>query len=86
MYVTQARKLIEIDKENIRMKKLVADLFLDNAILKEVLGKYNLTRQETRGYSPVHPALDVAESRVCRVAGLPRSTQRHHKQPVMRNS
>ena len=39
MDVTQARKLKEMEKENIRLKKLVADLSLDNAILKEVLGK-----------------------------------------------
>ena len=39
MDVTQAKKLKEIEKENIRLKKLVADLSLDNAILKEVLGK-----------------------------------------------
>ena len=37
--ITQAKKLREIEKENIRLKKLVADLSLDNAILKEVLGK-----------------------------------------------
>ena len=39
MDVTQARKLKEIEKENTQLKKLVADLSLDNAILKEVLGK-----------------------------------------------
>jgi len=39
MDVTQARKLKEMEKENARLKKLVADLSLDNAILKEVLGK-----------------------------------------------
>lgn len=39
MDISQARKLKEIEKENIRLKKLVADLSLDNAILKEVLGK-----------------------------------------------
>jgi len=39
MDVTQARKLKEIEKENTRLKKLVADLSLDNAILKEVLSK-----------------------------------------------
>jgi len=35
----QAKKLKEMEKENVRLKKLVADLSLDNAILKEVLGK-----------------------------------------------
>jgi len=35
MRVEQARKLKEIEKENARLKKLVADLSLDNSILKE---------------------------------------------------
>jgi putative transposase len=34
--VEQARKLKGLEKENVRLKKLVADLSLDNAILKEV--------------------------------------------------
>lgn len=36
MRVEQARRLKELEKENTRLKKLVADLSLDNAILKEV--------------------------------------------------
>ena len=36
---TQAKKLKELEKENARLKGLVADLSLDNAILKEVLSK-----------------------------------------------
>ena len=36
---TQAKKLKELEKENLELKKLVADLSLDNAILKRVLGK-----------------------------------------------
>ena len=35
MRVEQAKRLKEIEKENTRLKKLVADLSLDNAILKE---------------------------------------------------
>lgn len=35
MRVEQARRLKEIEKENVRLRKLVADLSLDNAILKE---------------------------------------------------
>jgi len=34
--VDQARKLRGLEKENARLKKLVAELSLDNAILKEV--------------------------------------------------
>jgi putative transposase len=36
MRVEQAKKLKELEKENARLKKLVADLSLDNVILKEV--------------------------------------------------
>lgn len=36
MDVSQAKQLRELEKENARLKKLVADLSLDNAILKEV--------------------------------------------------
>ena len=36
MQVEQARRLKELEQENSRLKKLVADLSLDNSILKEV--------------------------------------------------
>jgi transposase-like protein len=35
MRVEQARRLKDLEKENGRLKKLVADISLDNAILKE---------------------------------------------------
>lgn len=35
----QARELRELKRENARLKSLVADLSLDNAILKEVVSK-----------------------------------------------
>jgi len=35
MRVDQGRRLKELEQENARLKKLVADLSLDNAILKE---------------------------------------------------
>ena len=37
MRVEQAKKLKDLEKENVRLKKLVADLSLDNSILKEVV-------------------------------------------------
>ncbi len=33
--IEQAKRLKELEKENTRLKKLVADISLDNAILKE---------------------------------------------------
>ena len=36
MHSEQARRLKDLEKENARLKKIVADLSLDNDILKEV--------------------------------------------------
>ena len=36
MRVEQAKRLKDLEKENARLKRMVADLSLDNAILKEV--------------------------------------------------
>ena len=36
MQVEQARRLKDLEKENSQLKRLVADLSLDNSILKEV--------------------------------------------------
>lgn len=35
MRIEQARRVKDLEKENVRLKKLVADLSLDNSILKE---------------------------------------------------
>ena len=35
MHIEQAKRLKDLEKENARLKKLVADLSLDNSILKE---------------------------------------------------
>ncbi len=35
MKVNQAKRLKELEKENVRLKKVVADQVLDNAILRE---------------------------------------------------
>jgi putative transposase len=37
--VSEARRLRGLEEENQRLKRLVADLALDNQVLKEVLGK-----------------------------------------------
>jgi len=37
MRTSQVRRLKELERENVRLKKLVADLSLDNAILKEAV-------------------------------------------------
>jgi len=39
MNTADAKRLKELERENVRLKKLVADLSLDNAILKDVNSK-----------------------------------------------
>jgi putative transposase len=39
MNTADGKRLKELEKENTRLKKLVADLSLDNAILKDVNSK-----------------------------------------------
>jgi len=39
MDTSDVKKLKELEKENLRLKRLVADLSLDNAILKDVNSK-----------------------------------------------
>ena len=39
MDVSEARKLKSLEDENARLKKLLADTMLDNAALKDLLGK-----------------------------------------------
>jgi transposase-like protein len=39
MSTSDARRLKDLEKENTQLKKLVADLSLDNAILKDVTAK-----------------------------------------------
>jgi putative transposase len=39
MQVSEAKRLRELEQENAKLKRLLADAMLDNAALKEVLGK-----------------------------------------------
>ncbi|NIV26486.1 MAG: IS3 family transposase [Gammaproteobacteria bacterium] len=78
--MTQAKKLKELEKENARLKTLVADLSLDNAIIKEVLSKKVISPDRKRqAVKEVIAAMDVSERRACRVLGQARSTQRYPK-------
>lgn len=39
MDVSEARRLKELEGENTRLKRLLADAMLDNAVLKDLVGK-----------------------------------------------
>ena len=44
--VSEARRLKALEDENTRLKKLLADAMLDNAVLKELAGKNGNARRE----------------------------------------
>ena len=47
--VSEARRLKTLEDENARLKKLVADLTLDNVMLKDIASKNGDARRYTRG-------------------------------------
>ncbi|MBM4160080.1 MAG: IS3 family transposase [Ignavibacteria bacterium] len=73
----QAKRLKELEQENSRLRKVVSDLSIDNAILKEAApGKLVSPVKRRRAVRELQEALQASERRVCRVLEQPRSTQR----------
>ncbi|MCH7949432.1 MAG: IS3 family transposase [Candidatus Dadabacteria bacterium] len=78
MQVNQAKRLKELERENSRLKRAVANLTLDNLILKEAFrGKLLSTERRRRCVVHIQQKLGVSERRACRVLGQPRSVQRY---------
>ena len=78
MPIAQAKRLKALERENGQLKKLVADLSLDNAILKGSRpGKLLSPSRRRQVISQVCEALHVSVRRACRVLGQARTTQRH---------
>ncbi|MFN7811046.1 MAG: IS3 family transposase, partial [Planctomycetia bacterium] len=81
-----AKQLQELQKENSRLKKLVADQALDMLILKEAARpKLTCPERRRRTVESVRRTLGqekVSERRVCRVLGQNRGTQRHRPRKV----
>ena len=76
MEVEQLRRLKELEQENGRLKRLVADQALDNAILKEVSpGKLLSPTRRREAVVHVRETLAVSERRANRVLGQVRRTQ-----------
>ncbi|MHC4521761.1 MAG: IS3 family transposase [Planctomycetota bacterium] len=77
MKASQAKRLKELEKENRHLKRAVADLTVDNLILKEAAkGKLLSPERRRRCVVVVQQQLGVSERRACRVLDQARSTQR----------
>jgi hypothetical protein len=78
---SQLSELKALEKENQRLKKIVADLELDKLILKESPDflKQSLTIYDLRqAVMHVRQKLDTSERRTCREIGVARSTQQYN--------
>jgi putative transposase len=74
----QVRQFKQIQEENARLKRLVAELTLDKVMLQDVLGKKTVTPSRRRPVvSYLHDTYRVSERRACRVARIPVSTFRY---------
>lgn len=78
MEVNEAKRLKALEEENRRLKAMVADLSLDNQMLKAVNGK-NMVRPAAKreAVAWLREEFGVSERRACRVVGEQRSTQRY---------
>jgi putative transposase len=76
--VSDARRLKALEDENARLKKLVADLSLDNAMLKDTASKNGDARCQT-GEAAAHLSqhYEVSQRRACQVIDADRSTVRY---------
>ncbi len=78
MKASEAKRLRELETENARLKKLLAEAELDKSMLKELAEDWKLLTPERRRRAVVVlvERFGVSERRGCRVVGQHRSTQR----------
>jgi len=73
----QARRMKDLEKENLRLRRAISDLTLDKLILQEAApGKLLSRARRRRCIDHIRMMMPVSERRLCRVLGQHRSTQR----------
>ncbi|WP_333722097.1 IS3 family transposase [Agrobacterium tumefaciens] len=77
MDVSDARKLKALEDENAKLKKLLAEAMLDNAILKDVASKKMVTPDVKRNAVHVCAQHGVSQRRACEVLSVDRSSMRY---------
>jgi putative transposase len=60
MHVSDARKLKALEDENAKLKKLLAEAMLDNAILKDVAAKNVWSASSVQGFATSQMTIPVA--------------------------
>jgi putative transposase len=67
MEVSGAKRLKQLEEENARLKKLLADQILDTAALRELLQKNGRARHQARGSRASAGSDEPMQSRICRL-------------------
>ncbi|WP_170004130.1 IS3 family transposase [Pseudopontixanthobacter vadosimaris] len=76
--VSDARRLKELESENAKLKRLLADAMLDQAALKDLLGKKVLTPAAQReAVAHLQACHGMSERRTCRVIDADRKSVRY---------
>ncbi|WP_156170644.1 IS3 family transposase [Croceicoccus naphthovorans] len=76
--VSDARRLKELESENAKLKRLLADAMLDQAALKDLLGKKVLTPAAKReAVAHLQACHGMSERRACRVIDADRKSVRY---------
>ncbi|MAY70083.1 MAG: IS3 family transposase [Halomonas sp.] len=82
MEVSEAKRLRELEAENARLKKLLAESALDNAALKEIVsGKVVTPEAKRRAVTHLVTGGWLSQRHACRLLGLPRSVARYQAMP-----
>ncbi|UXA11579.1 IS3 family transposase [Mycobacterium sp. SMC-8] len=83
MKANDAKRLKELEAENARLKKLVANQALDIDMLKEIfVGKLLTPNRKRRAATMLRERFGVSQRRACTVVGLHRSTMRLTPSPI----
>ncbi|WP_370310589.1 IS3 family transposase [Sphingobium abikonense] len=79
--VSEAKRLRSLENENAKLKRLLAEAMLDNAGLKDLLGKKLVTPAAKReAVARLQAVLGMSERRACRVIGADRKSMRYRSQ------
>ncbi|MGZ9111909.1 MAG: IS3 family transposase [Rhodoplanes sp.] len=76
--IDQAKRMKDLERENVRLKRLVADLSLEKQVLKDIaFGKLVSPERRRQAVERVRGKYGLSERHACRMVGQPRGTQRY---------
>jgi transposase InsO family protein len=77
MEVSEAKRLKQLEDENAKLKRLLADAVLDASALRELLAKNGRAAAQRDGVAHLRTALGLSERRACSIVGADRKMIRY---------